>query len=381
VLVVAQLAVGCVMATAAILLVRSLSNVQHVDVGFDSAQRIAARVSLSDQRYTPEQVIAFYRQLQQALELNPQIQSVGFESNAVLEIIRTTRQFAVARADQPISARVDSVSGDYFRTLGLPVLAGRPFDEHDTAESEPVVIVNQTFASRLGGDAVGRVLRATGSVGHPGKAARIVGIVRDAQYNGITEAPQPFVYLPVTQSSAADLYVYIHSTLAPAQAIMLLRSEVRRLNPEVPLTDVGPLGDRVTAAQIVPRSTAIASTTFATIAVFLALVGVYAVMTTSIENRRREFAIRSALGASPSFLVRRVLRETATLTLIACAIGVAGSLAAARAVAGLLFGVRPHDPASLVGAAGLILVASALACVAPARRAATVDPIDALRAE
>jgi ABC-type antimicrobial peptide transport system permease subunit len=201
------------------------------------------------------------------------------------------------------------------------------------------------------------------------------------QYNGITEAAQPYVYLPAAQWGSTDLEVYVHSRLPSTQAIALLREQVHRLDPQAALTDVGSLTDRVSAADIVPRSSAIASTVLAAIAVFLALVGVYGVMTTSIENQRRELAIRSALGASPAHLVRRIVGEGTLLTASALIAGAAGSVAGARAMAGLLFGVQPSDVMSFAAAVCLVLLASAVAWIGPARRAASVDPITVLRGE
>jgi ABC-type antimicrobial peptide transport system permease subunit len=205
--------------------------------------------------------------------------------------------------------------------------------------------------------------------------------VADVQYNGITEGPQPYVYLPATQRTSSDLEVYVHARMSAIEAIALLRDQVRRLDPQVALTDVGTLTARISAAEVVPRSSALASMVLAAVAVFLALVGVYGVMTVSIENQRRELAVRSALGASPSHLIWHVIAEGTLLTTGALVFGIAGSLFGARAIAGLLFGVQPQDLWSLSAAVGLIVGASAVAWIGPARRAAGADPITALRAD
>jgi predicted permease len=381
-LVVAQLAIGCVVATAAMLLVRSLLNVQRVDVGFDPSDRVAAKVSLRDQGYTNVQASAFYRRLEDALEQRPEVEAVAFESDAVLEGMRMNGRFSVPNNPQPLSARFNLVSAGYFRAMRMPIVEGRAFDDHDTAASEPVIVINQTLGNRIGGNPVGHLIRTVDPawIQH-GPAVRIIGIVKDAQYNSITEAPQSYVYLPTTQAPTHDLYVYVHSRLTSTQAIALLREQVHRLDPQAALTDVGSLTDRVSAAEIVPRSSAMAATVLAAIAVFLALVGVYGVMTTSIENQRHELAIRSALGASPSRLVRRIVGEGTRLTAGALIAGAAGSVAGARSMAGLLFGVQPGDGVSLAAAVCLVLLASAVAWIGPARRAASVDPITVLRGE
>jgi len=263
------------------------------------------------------------------------------------------------------------------------MIAGRAFDDRDTASSEAVIIVNRTMARLLGNDPVGEVLVEDGTSwgARSGTRARVVGVVADVQYNGITEGPQPYVYLPVAQDKTRDLYVYVHARVPAIEAIALIRDEVHRLDPQVALTDVGTLTDRVRAAAVVPRSSALASLTLAAIAVFLALVGVFGVMTASIENQRRELAVRSALGASPWHLVRRVIGEGTLLTSAALVLGLAGSLTGAHAIAGLLFGVQPNDAESLAGAVCLIAAASAVAWVGPARRAARADPVTALRTD
>ena len=382
-LVVAQLAIGCVVVTAAALLLRSFWSVQRIDIGFDPADRVAAQVRLSDQNYTDSRAAGFYRHLQESLERRPQVEGVAFEWNAVLERIRTVGTFAVRQSPDAVSARFNAVSPGYFHTMGIPMIAGRAFDEHDTASSEAVAIVNRTMATLLGNDPLGQVLVEDGKVSgrRSGTRARVIGVAADVQYNGITEGPQPYVYFPAAQWTSTDLEVYVHARMPATEAIALLRDEVRRLDPQVALTDVGTLAARIRAAQVVPRSSALASMALAAIAVFLALVGVYGVMTASIENQRRELAVRSALGASPSHLIWHVIGEGILLTTAALVCGIAGSLFGGRAIAGLLFGVQPQDLWSLATAVGLIVAASAVAWIGPARRAASADPITALRAD
>ncbi len=357
-LVVTQLAVGCIIATAAMLLGRSLWNVQHVNVGFETANRVGARVSLSDQNYSTSQAAIFYRRLEEALQRTPGVEDVAFEQSAVLEVLRAVGRFRPDSAE-PLSARYDAVSPGYFRTLAIPAVSGRAFDDHDTAASEPVIVINQTMARLLGEHPLGEMLTEDGRAWglRSGTRLRIIGIVKDAQYNAITEPPQPYAYLPIAQSPHPDLEVYIHARMPQGEALALLRSEVHRLDPRVSLSDAGTLTDRVSTAETLPRSSAIAATALAGIAVFLALVGVYGVMTTSIENQRRELAIRSALGASTFSLVRRVVGEGTLLTVGALAAGIVGSLVGARALGGLLFGVQPYDLWSLVGGACFVLAA------------------------
>lgn len=381
--VVVQLAIGCVVVTAAALLLRSFRNVQGIDVGFDPTNRVAAQVSLRDQGYADSRAAVFYGQLQEALKRSSHVEGVAFESMAVLERFRVVGAFRLSRAAEPLPVRFDAVSPEYFKTLGIPIVAGRAFDAHDTVSGEAVMIVNRTLARSLGSDPLGQVLVEDGEIWRrqSGTRVRVVGVAEDVQYNGITEGPQPYVYLPIAQRMSPDLEVYVHSRKSAASTIALLRDEVHRLDPQVALTDVGTLEERVSAAEVVPRYSALASLTLAAIAAFLAVVGVYGVMTASIENQRHELALRSALGASPGRLIRRVVGEGTLLTSCALAFGIAGSVASTRAVAGLLFGVDAHDVWALGAAVCLIVAASAVAWIAPARRAARTDPLTALRGD
>ena len=252
---------------------------------------------------------------------------------------------------------------------------GREFESRDTPTGEPVAVVNETMANRFAGDAIGQTIKLSNEK----TPRRVVGVARDIKYNAITESSLPFVYLPLTQAYRPDLHVYVRTRSPHAEAI--IRNAVRSLDTNVAVSGVRTLDDQVADALAVPRTSALISAGAAFVAVFLALVGVYGVLTTSVERRRRELAIRSALGAGPAEIVRRVMIEGAALTFAGIALGILVSASTAGLVASLLFEMGAYD-ATVYGLVPLLVAAaSAAAWIAPARRAARVDPVAVLRSE
>jgi putative ABC transport system permease protein len=374
VLVIAQVALACVMLTVGGLLWKSAWRVEGIDVGFEPGDIVMGNVGLSDQGYTPATGLDFYQRLRERLVRHAEVEAVAFEWHPPLTQIRVTGNFA-----QPdgatVQARYNVISAGYFKALRIPLRAGREFDDRDHSNAEPVAIVNESFASRFAADAIGQTLKLSGEP----SPRRIVGIVRDVKYNGITEPPQPFAYLPMTQAFRSDLFVHVRSRAGAVAG--MLRSEVRALDPQVALSDVRTLTEQADEARATPRASAIVSAGAAAIAVFLALVGLYGVLMTSVEQRRRELAIRSALGAAPRDVLARVMKEGLVLTTIGLVPGMLASTAAGSFLADLLFGVAPRDGIVMTLVPVVVLVVSALAWIAPARRAASVDPVAVLRAE
>ena len=236
-----------------------------------------------------------------------------------------------------------------------------------------MAIVNEALARRMGGGAVGRSLRGS----RDASPLRIVGVVREVTYNGITEASQPFVYLPLAQNFRSGMYVLFRT--ADRNGLGLLRDSVRALDPGVAVSDFHPMTAQVVAARAVPRTSALISASAAGLALFLAVVGLYGVLMTSVDERAREFAIRTALGATPAEIVRRTAQEGALVVAAGLIAGFCGSMASGRLVGALLYGVGSHDPLVAIAVPAVLVFASALAWLMPARRAATVDPATLLR--
>jgi predicted permease len=374
-LVVAQVALGCLLLTTAGLLARSAMNVDRIDVGFEIANHVTGLVSLSDQGYTAATGGRFYQRLQEALAARPDVEAAALGWNSPLTPIRATAAVSVPGAPEPIQARYNVVSAEYFRTLGIALSSGREFGAADTATSEPVAVVNETLASRFNGGAIGRSVQLP----QDRVPRRIVGVARDIKYNGLTEPAQPFVYLPLPQAFRADMHVHLRTRAGGGAAI--IREALRTMDPNVALSDVRTFTEELDEARSVPHASAAVSGAAAGLAVLLALVGVYGVLTTSVERRAKELGIRAALGAKPVDIFRLVALEGAVLTGLGLVIGVAASLGAGRLVSDLLVGVNSRDIVVLVLAPGFVLAASAASWIAPARRAASVDPASILRGE
>lgn len=372
VLVIAQVAVCCVMLTAGGLLLRTWANVGRVDVGIDTAQGVLGSVSLRDQGYDATRASAFYEKLRERLVAHAEIESVAFELNATLAAIRSTAAFSVAGVP-PQQTRYNVVSAGYFRTLRIALRAGREFEEGDRASNQPVAVINESLAARFTGDPIGQTLKMSTE----STPRTVVGVVREVKYNGITEGAQPFVYLPSTQVFRPDMFVHVRARTDGAAA--LLRATVREVDPHVAVSNVRTLADQLDEAQAMPRVSALVSAGAAILAVLLALVGLYGVLTTTVEQRKRELAIRSALGATPRAIVTRVAVEGLMMTSAGITVGMIASAGVGRFLTGILFGVGPHDPMVLLLVPILVLFVSALAWIAPARRAAGVDPVDVFR--
>jgi putative ABC transport system permease protein len=375
VLVVAQVALCSVLMTVAGLLGRTAMNVDRIDVGFDVANHLTGTVGLRDQGYTVITGSRFYARLQEELSRRSEVEAVAFGWNAPLTPIRSTAAFAISGSAQSVQARYNVVSAGYFRALGIPLVAGREFEASDTSASEPVAIVNETLATRFSGGAVGRTV----TLAQEPLPRRIIGVAREIKYNGLTEPAQPFVYLPLPQAFRADMQVHLRTRGAAGAAI--LREAVRSLDANVALSNVRTFTEQLDEARAVPHASAVFSTVAAGLAVFLALVGVYGVLATSVQRRTKELAIRTALGARPAEIIRLIAFEGAGLTGLGLLIGVLVSIGAGRFVADLLFGVDPRDGLVFALAPACVFAASAASWIAPARRAATADPVSILRSE
>ena len=372
ILVITQVAVCCVMLTAGGLLLRTWWHVNRVDVGIDATHGVLASVSLRDQGYDAARAATFYRQLHDRLVSRAEIDSVAFEWNATLASVRSTAGFSLPGAP-PSQARYNVVSAGYFRTLRIPLRAGREFGDADRSTSQQVAIINESMAGRFTGDPIGQTL----TMSTEPAPRTVVGIVRDVIYNGITERPQPFVYLPSTQVFRPDMFVHLRARTEGAPAV--LRAAIREIDPHVAVSNIRTLADQLDEARAAPRMSAIVSAGAAVLAVLLAIVGLYGVLTTTVEQRQRELAIRSALGATPLAIITRVVVDGLTLTAGGIVLGMMASAGVGRFLAAVLFGVGPHDPLVLLLVPVLVLVVSALAWIAPARRAARVDPVDVFR--
>jgi len=276
---------------------------------------------------------------------------------------------------------VISVTPDYFRTVGTPILAGRAFELSDTAASVPVTIVNRAFAKRFfGGDALGKRFRSM-AWGEEHGAVTIVGIEDDVRHGGLEQEVQPEMLVPMAQLPQSSISIAIRDSGNPEALATAMRDAILAVDPEQPVFDIQTMDQRVADAVAQRRLMMLLISCFAMLAVFLSAVGVYGVFSYSVSQRANEMGIRLALGATRSGLLRLIVTEAARLILLGGIFGVSAATALSRLLASLLVGVTPHDAVSFSLAWVLMTAVALLASIIPAANAARTDLISVLHSE
>jgi putative ABC transport system permease protein len=394
-LVVAEVALAVVLLSGAGLLVRSVSRMLSVNTGVDPSSTITADMQLPDAAYREwPRVDQFYGSLTRAIGARPGIVAAGTTTFLPLETGWRIPYVVVGAAPVPAgnepTAQFHSADSGYFAAIRAPIVRGRAFTSHDEAASTPVVIVNETLAKRLwpNEDPIGRRIstsvRNIGPLAQrivPGDEHEVVGVVRDIRNTSLRDEPEPAMYFASGQFPARKMHLVVRGRGDPAQLTAIIRDEVRHLDPTLPLGDVKPMSRVLEAVVDPPRFVMMLLGAFAVLALALAAVGIYGMLSYAVSHRRREFGIRLALGARPSGVLRLIVREGLTLVLAGCAIGVAATFVAGRSLAGFLFEVKPWDTVTLGGVLAVVIGVATLACLVPGRRAAAEDPAGALRAD
>lgn len=385
ILVGAQVALCCVLLTCAGLFLRSLRASYEVDPGFQPAGLLTAMVDLNLLNHTPQQAIEFRRRLVEELRGRPGIDRVAFGLPLPLDTYNDGTEIVLDGRVKPEFVYLAKAGPGFFDTIGIPVEAGRVFEEGDSLDSPPVAVINRAMADRFwpGENPVGRTFRLRDDAAH--RLVQVIGVVRTGKYVTLGEAPSPCLWLPLTQHHSGLARIAIRAA-GPAStgysaAAAALREAVRRIDPSLPLTALQ-RGDEYMAR---PRSgsrilTAI-SLLFGSIALFLATVGLYGVMQYSVSRRVREFGIRSALGATARDLGAAVLTGGLRLMAAGAVVGLLAAWFGSKILASLLVGVQPRDPWTFAGVMGVELIAALAACAIPARLAMRTNPADALRAD
>jgi predicted permease len=387
-LTVAQIALALVLLVGAGLLVRSLVELLRQDPGYRSQGVLAAQLSLPRARYPqPQSRIAFYDQLLAGLRQMPVVQTVGLTNSMPMSRAQINIGFDLPGVPDdadgaPRRTGVRLVSPGFVRALGIRLRAGREFGNEDRQTSERVVLVNTAFVDRYlrGLDAVGRQV----GIGEP---RRIVGVVESIKPQGLDSMPQPEIFVPYTQldtllmmdGPAGSMTLVARTDGDPIGLAPAIRSQVARLDPRLPVYDLSTLDQRVSETTAQRRFFATALAIFAGLALVLAGVGLYGVLSSQVAQSIREIGIRMALGAGPAQIRRAVLRNSVALTVLGLGLGLAGAWGLSRFLASLLFAVTPVDPATYLGAAVALAAAGLLGAWAPVRRAVSVDPVVALR--
>jgi putative ABC transport system permease protein len=390
-LLVSEVGLALVLLAGAGLMIRSFNRLMRVNAGFNPSHVLTAHMSLVESEFPRiEQQTAFFNALLQRVQALPGVDSAGLTSALPLSTEQLT--LSVRLEGQPMpppdapfpTVSVMSVSPGYFRTMQTPVIAGRAFEETDNRDSIPVVIVNQAFVRKFFGaeDPLGKRI----ILPRKGKPVpdTIVGVVADVHHFGIDHDASVQLYRPYNQPSFGIAYrmaIALRSRTDPALLAAALRREVTNLHGGQPVFDVATMDQIMRESLAQRRLSLLLLTSFAALALVLAAVGIYGVMSYSVAQRSQEIGIRMAVGCTPGGVLRFVLREAAWITVLGVIAGLAGSLGLTRFISTLLYNTQPYDMASMLSASGLLLTIGLFAGALPAYRASQLDPVIALRAE
>jgi predicted permease len=383
-LLVAEVSLSLVLLIAAGLLLTSFARLQRVEPGFEPEGIFTAQLVLSPQRYPREKLVAFYEQLYQRLSTLPGSTSAALTDRVPLTGGQSPAPIAVVgRPLPPMSERPFAnrhlVSPRYFSTLGIPLRAGRDFDERDSAQVPHVAIVNETFARQHfpGEDPIGRTL-VTGMGQLP---SQIIGVVADVRSTTLNEPPEADYFLPALQRPETFTNILVRTHVGPVAMAPLVREALRAVDAELPLLQPEMLAARIAETVANRRLALVLLAGFAALALVLASLGVYSVMAHLVAFRTSEIGLRIALGASPAAVMRMVLGHGRRLTLLGIALGIGGALVVSRLMQQALFEVNPADPLVYVAVSVALLLVAEAASFFPARRATRIDPVIALRTE
>ncbi|HZT61202.1 MAG TPA: ABC transporter permease [Pyrinomonadaceae bacterium] len=385
-LIVSEVALSVVLLVGAGLLVRSFVNLRNTNPGFDPRGVLAASVSLPELKYSKdEQLRQFYGQALERIRAVPGVESVGaimplpLSDNGINVTFTVEGQPDPGPGARPIAgARV--VTPDYLRVMNIPVLRGRGFDEHDGASAPQVLLVNETLARQLfpGEDPIGKRL----DVGLNNVKGEVVGVVRDVRSRGLEKEAGLEFYVPYEQVPFDSMQLVVRAKGGdPAALAPAVRAAVQEIDKDVPLYQVQPMGQLVADSVARQRFSMTLLAAFAGLAMVLAAVGIFSVMSFLVAQRTHEIGVRVALGAQGRDILSMVVRYGMTLALAGVAAGLVGAFALTRLMSGLLYNVSPTDPATFAVISALLLLVAFAACLVPARRATKVDPMVALRYE
>jgi predicted permease len=382
-LVVAQVALSLLLLVGAGLFVRTLINLQNLPSGFNQQNVMLFYVDTTATDYEGAQLYALLRQVEEKVKTTPGVQAASFSAYFFYQGQWTSNMFTRDQNSQEGQSRTFSnkvVGQDYFTTMGIQLLQGRVFGPQDTEKSQQVAVISETTARRFFPN-TSPLGKRFGRVAENSDRFEIIGVVKDTKDMSLTEEWRPIAYYPYSQSGEPMSNFVVRYSGPPEAVVSQVRQVFKQVNRNLSIDNVLSLSEHISRSLYLQRLVARLATFFGLLALLLACVGLYGVLSYAVAQRTNEIGIRMALGAQRGNVLWLVLREALALVLAGVAMGLLASLAAAQTAATLLFGLEPNDPPTIAAATMLLLAVAALAGYLPARRAARVDPIVALRDE
>ena len=388
-LVVIELGFAVLLLTGAALLIQSLWRLQNVKSGLQPENLLTFNATLPEIKYKSANQSQFFIDLKQRLESTPGVQSASSIFPLPLSGDRFSISFEIEGRPMPPkdhpSADFFTTGVGYFKTMGIPIIKGRDFDDRDKHGSTPVIIITETFARQYfpNEDPIGKRI-------HPGISTyenedsgmkEVVGVVGDVRNRNLSTESKPAYYVPQTQVPFGQMVTVVKTTGEPRSLISTATKEVAAMDQDVPLFGVKTMEEYLSASVAAPRFSTTLLSIFAGVALVLTIVGLYGVMSYSVAQRTNEIGIRMALGAQSRDVLLMIVKQGSVLILLGLGIGLVGAYALTRVISSLLFGVTAKDPFTFAAVSGLLAIVALLACYIPALRATKVDPMDALRCE
>jgi predicted permease len=384
-LVIAEVALAVALTTGAGLLLRSFVSLLNVNPGFDTEHLLTWQMNIPDRLHTNDERLAFYRDFFARMEALPGVQAAGGTTRIPLGSTSVSTTIQVDGRPVPVAqlpeVQFRRAMHDYFPAMGIPIRRGRGFTLDDTPTAPPVAVINETMARRMfpGEEAVGQRVRMGSN--STGPWTTIVGVIGDVRHGGLEETPQPELYITAQQNPPVAPFIVLRVTGDPAAMAETIRAEARAIDKDLPVYDIRTMETLRADSVAERRFILLIVSAFGVLALGLAAIGVYGVMSLIVSERTREVAVRVALGAEPSRMIALIVGQAATLALIGVAVGLAAILPLTPLLRSQLYGIGAADPVTLASVpVGLLLIAT-LAALVPARRAAATDPLVALRAE
>jgi len=382
-LVVLEIALALVALVGSGLFIRSMQNAQRIDPGFESKKLFVFAFDLGALHYDEGRAQQYFRAAMERAKAVPGVESATIASNFPLGggLARTVFPEGQDEASgyRGTLTQLNDIAPNFFETLRIPLVGGREFNDADRKDTKQVAIINEAMAKQFWPDqnVVGKRFHFFGET----QLREVVGVVRNTVVNNIGEEPQPLAYLPLTQDFSPAVTMQVRTNGRPEAVISSVRSQVQSLDTNLALTNVNTIEELIDQGLWAPRVGAALLSAFGALALLLAVVGVYGVLSYSVNQQTREIGIRMAMGAQTVRVLRLVVGQGMRLALAGLILGLVIALAAMRVLATLLFGVSAHDPLIFVGVSLILAAAAILACYIPARRATKVDPMVALRYE